>query len=413
MLHPELLQKYAQLIVKTGANVQKGQPVVLRGSTDAVEFLRLVAQAAYEAGASLVHTSISDEAITKINYEHMALELFNEFPEYRIQESLYYIEKGACMIHIISANPDALKGVDPNKIKTATQAYQRHPKAAEIMTYTMANKGQWTIAAYPSLAWAKKVFPSVDDTKAFAQLQTAILQACRVDEQSDPIANWKLHNETVKTNTQKMNDFNFKSLHFVNEAGSDFEVGLVENHIWGGGYDFTQNQVQFNPNMPTEEVFTMPHKYQVNGKVVATLPLNYNGNLIEDFYFIFQDGKVVDYDAKKNKELLKNLIESDEGSCRLGEVALVPFNSPISQSNILFYNTLFDENASCHLALGRAYPFNIKNGNELDKEGMDRVGCNFSMTHVDFMIGSSDLTIVGTTQDNQKVTVFKNGNWAI
>lgn len=413
MLHPELLQKYARLLVKSGANVQKGQPVLVRGSTDSVEFLRLVAKEAYLAGASRVHVDFSDEVLNRLNYENVSLALLKEVPEHRIQEQLYYIEKGACMINITSANPDALKGVDPLKIKTASQAFQKHPKAMEIMTYTMSNMGQWTVAAYPSVAWAKKVFPGDSDEVAFAKLQDAILKACRVDEATDPVKNWDKHNKTIQGNTKKMNDYNFKSLHFKNKLGSDFEVGLVQNHIWGGGCDFTQGGVLFNPNMPTEEVFSMPHKYQVNGKVVASLPLNYNGNLIEDFYFVFKDGKVVDYDAKENKEILKNLVENDEGSCRLGEVALVPYNSPISQSKILFYNTLFDENASCHLALGRAYPFNIKDGEKLDVEAMDQVGCNFSMTHVDFMVGTPDLKVVGTTQDGKKVTVFQDGNWAI
>ena len=408
-----ILRKYARLIVQTGANVQKGQPVVIRGSVDSIELLRLISEEAYAAGASSVNVNLSDEKLSRLNFEHMALELFKEVPEHRMQESLYYIGKGACMINIISANPDALQGIDPNKIKTANQAYQQHPKAMEIMTYTMANKGQWTIAAYPSIAWAKKVFPHDSDEVAYEKLKQAILKATRVSEDSDPLENWKEHNKTIKTNTDKMNDYRFKSLHFKNKLGSDFEVGLVDGHIWGGGYDFTDKGVQFNPNMPTEEVFTMPHKYQVNGKVVATLPLNYNGNLIEDFYFIFKDGKVVDYDAKKNKEILKVLVETDEGSCRLGEVALVPYASPISQSKILFFNTLFDENASCHLALGRAYPSNIENGASLDKEAMDKVGSNFSMTHVDFMVGSPDLEIIGTTQDGKKVPVFKNGNWAI
>jgi aminopeptidase len=261
--------------------------------------------------------------------------------------------------------------------------------------------------------WAKKVFPDMEEDKAEEALWDAIFKASRVTEDNDPVKEWNEHNARLIKHNKILNDFQFKALHFKNEIGTDLTVELVENHVWSGGQEEATTGTVFNPNIPTEENFTMPLKTGVNGKVVATKPLDYQGNLIEDFWLEFKDGKVVDYDAKEGKDNLKNLIEFDEGSSYLGEVALIGYDSPISQSNILFFNTLFDENASCHLALGRAYPMNIQGGTEMSKEELEKCGYNNSMAHVDFMFGSKDLDIVGETKDGKKVQIFKDGNFVI
>jgi aminopeptidase len=277
----------------------------------------------------------------------------------------------------------------------------------------MGNRSQWTIVAAPNPVWAKRVFPDLEEDQAIDALWDAILQASRVTEDNDPIQEWKEHNDRLLTHNKILNDYQFDHLHFKNSLGTDITIKLVENHVWAGGGETSTKGVWFNPNIPTEENFTMPHKTGVNGKVVATKPLNYQGNLIEDFWLEFKDGQVVDYDAKKEKDALKNLIEYDEGSSYLGEIALISYDSPISNSGILFFNTLFDENASCHMALGRAYPMNIKGGTEADLEDLKAKGYNFSMAHSDFMFGSADLQITGTTKDGKKVTIFKDGDFVI
>ena len=249
------------------------------------------------------------------------------------------------------------------------------------------------------------------DEGAFDRLLDAILSASRVQADNDPVAEWQAHIENLARRNKILNDYDFESLHFENSLGTDLTVGLAEGHIWAGGGEVAKNGVAFAPNIPTEETFTMPHKYRVNGKVVATKPLNYNGKLIEDFYLVFKDGKVVEYDAGKEKESLKNLLEIDEGSSYLGEVALIPFDSPIANTGILFYNTLFDENASCHLALGCAYPMNLKGSEEMTEEEMKAKGYNKSMTHEAIMVGSADMKITGTTHDGKKVVIFKDGNF--
>ena len=275
----------------------------------------------------------------------------------------------------------------------------------------MGNKSQWCVVAYPTFAWAKKVFPKLSPKKAYNALLNKILEASRVTDTNDPVHDWEEHIMTLARHNKKLNEDNYKTLHFKNSLGTDLVVGLVKDHIWAGGAEKAKNGVIFCPNIPTEETFTMPHKYQVEGKVVATKPLNYQGKLIEDFYLVFKEGKVVEYKAGKEELALKNLLELDEGSSRLGEVALISDNSPISNTNILFFNTLFDENASCHLALGNAYTMNIKNGTSLSEEELAALGYNKSLTHVDFMFGSPDMEIIGHKYDGTKVIIFKNGNF--
>jgi len=277
----------------------------------------------------------------------------------------------------------------------------------------MGSKSQWTIVAAPNPVWAMKVFPGLEETEAVEALWKAILEASRVTEDNNPVEEWNQHNEIIFKHNQILNNYNFDTLHFTNKLGTNLTIRLVDNHIWAGGGEHTPDGLLFNPNIPTEENFTMPHRHGVNGKVVATKPLEYQGKLIEDFWLEFKDGKVVAYDAKVNKDILENLLKFDEGSSYLGEIALISYDSPISNSGILFYNTLFDENASCHLALGRAYTINVKGGTEMSLEDLKAIGYNHSMAHSDFMFGSSDLQVTGITKEGMKVVIFKNGDFVI
>ncbi|MDD3383341.1 MAG: aminopeptidase [Bacilli bacterium] len=407
----ELLNKYAKLIVNVGVNIQKGQMLVVNGSVTSMDLAREIALEAYKAGASKVQVKYNDDILARYALLYQADETLKEVPEWFIDERLYAIEKGAAMVSITSPNPKAMEGVNPEKMKISQQAVQAHPKFQDIMAYTMGNRGQWCVVAMPSDEWAKKVFPSLPIKEAYERLWLAILKASRVSEDNNPVTAWEEHNGNISRRSKIMNEHNFKSLHYKNSLGTDLDIELVNNHIWAGGSEHTTKGIIFNPNIPTEEVFTMPLKTGVNGKVFSTKPLFYNGKLIEDFWFEFKNGKVIDFGAKKEYETLKTLVENDPGSSYLGEVALVQYDSPISNSGILFYNTLFDENASCHLALGNAYPMNVKGGISMSRDQLKEAGANSSFTHVDFMIGNKDLDIVGTKHDGSKVQIFKNGNF--
>lgn len=406
-----ILEKYAQLAVEVGANVQKGQLVWVNASTETKELARLITKAAYNAGAAEVSVQWSDNYVSRMGYDSMSVETLEEVPTWLIDKYKYFIEKGGCVISIASPIPGLNAGIDP--IKMQRSGIARSKALSFYQDHMMGNRAQWSIVASSNLVWAKKVFPDLDGNEAVEALWTAIFDASRVTADNDPIAEWAEHNKTLLAHNKVLNDFQFDTLHFQNSLGTDLTVKLVEDHIWAGGGEDSTEGVYFNPNIPTEENFTMPSKFGVNGKVVATKPLNYQGNLIEDFWIEFVDGKVSNYDAKKEKATLKNLVEYDEGSCYLGEVALISHDSPISNSGILFLNTLFDENASCHLALGRAYPMNVKGGTEMTREELLAVGSNQSMAHSDFMFGSEDMDIVGTQKDGTKVQIFKNGDFVI
>ncbi|MFA6738826.1 MAG: aminopeptidase, partial [Bacilli bacterium] len=332
-------------------------------------------------------------------------------PDWMVASRMYYVEKGACFISVIAPDPDSLTGVDPEKIKRQSRAMQAKTKA--LSDYLMANHGQWTIVAMPSDAWAKKVFPQLKLEDAKTELWNQIFKTVRIEADNDPVQAWEDHNTRLQRRCAILNAMNLKALRYHNAIGTDFTIELVDKHRWAGGSEHTTKGVVFNPNMPTEEVFTMPYKFGANGKVVATKPLNYNGKLIDGFWLQFEKGKVVDYGAKEEVEMLKMLVEMDEGSAYLGEVALVPYHSPISESGLIFYNTLFDENASCHLALGRAYPMNVQGGTSMTPEQLEQAGANFSLTHVDFMIGSEDLSITGILPDGQEVAIFRQGDFVI
>jgi len=411
MVNQDLLRKYAELVVKMGVNVQKDQPVLINADVKAHEFVNLCVEEAYKAGAGQVIVEWSNEHNALWDYEYRTKESLSEVPQWLYDKKEYAQKKGCCILSITSGTPGLLKNVDPEKLQAQQMAMTK--KMQPLKTYTMANIGQWCVLGVPSAGWAKVVFPDMEEKEAVEALWNAILTSVRVKEDNDPVAEWDVHNQNLLNRGKKMNEYNFKELHFKNSLGTDLTVGLVENHIWAGGCEEASNGAIFNPNMPTEEIFCMPYKYGVNGKVVGTMPLTYQGKLIEGFWFEFKDGKVVNYGAEKEAELVKSLVEYDEGSCYLGEVALIAYDSPINEAGILFYNTLYDENASCHLALGRAYPMNVQGGTTMDPEQLKAAGANHSMIHQDFMFGSGDMYIDGIQKDGTVIPVFRDGKFVI
>lgn len=404
------LNEYAKLCVKVGINVQAGQPLVVNAPIEAVDFVRLVAKNAYEAGASEVHINWSDEVITRLKFENAPMEVFENYPKWHADGLVDYAKKGAGFISISAQDPELLKGIDPKKIAANNKSSSLALK--EFRNYTMNDINPWCVISIATKSWAKKVFPGIPEDEAVEKLWEAIFAATRMNTE-DPVEAWKEHMANIKKKVEYLNNLDLKSLHYSSSNGTDLVVELPEGHIWAGGGAIDSKGVNFAPNMPTEEVCTMPLKTGVNGVVYSTKPLNYGGKLIDEFKLTFKDGKVVDFDAKVGKETLADLLNIDEGAKYLGEVALVPYDSPISQSNIIFYNTLFDENASCHFAFGKAYPTNIKGGAEMTEEELEAHGVNTSITHVDFMVGSKDMSIVGETKSGEKVQIFKDGNWSI
>ena len=409
MINNNLMEKYANLTVKTGINLQKGQTLVISSPIECAPFARAISQAAYEAGARDVIMNWKDELFSQIRFMQAPEEVFGEFPEWQKEFYLSYVKQGAAFISIAASDPELLKDVNPDRVAKVQKTSNLALK--EYRERIMSNKNAWCVVSMPTKSWAKKVFPDLSEEAAVEKLWDAILKTVRVDTE-DPIAAWDDHKDHLKVSAEFLNSHQFKALRYKNSLGTDLEIELPEHHIWLGGSEYTPEGIEFVANMPTEEVFTLPKKTGVNGKVVSSMPLNYNGNLIEKFSLTFKAGKVVDFTAEKGYEVLKKLIETDEGSCYLGEVALVPYDSPISNAKILYYNTLFDENASCHLALGKAYPICIENGKNMSKEELDQWEVNDSLTHVDFMIGTQDLEIIGTTAAGVVIPVFKNGNFA-
>ncbi|NLY85636.1 MAG: aminopeptidase [Tissierellia bacterium] len=404
------LNEYAKLCVKVGINIQPGQPLVVHAPIEGVEFVRLIAKNAYEAGASEVYVNWNDEVITRLKYEYAPMEVFENFPKWYADGLEDYAKKGAGFLSISAQDPELLKGIDPKKIAANNKSSSIALK--EFRNYTMNDKNTWCVVSIPTKSWAKRVFPNLSEDEAVERLWKAIFDATRMNTE-DPIKAWQDHMENLKKKVDYLNSLELKSLHYTSANGTDLVVELPEGHIWAGGGAVDQNGVEFAPNMPTEEVFTMPLKTGVNGVVYSSKPLNYGGKLIDEFKLTFKDGRVVDFDAKVGKDTLADLLNIDEGAKYLGEVALVPFDSPISQSNIIFLNTLFDENASCHFALGKAYPTNIKGGEKMTEEELEAHGVNNSLTHVDFMIGTEDMSIIGETKSGEKIQIFKNGNWNI
>ncbi|MBA2175187.1 aminopeptidase [Halobacillus locisalis] len=403
------LEKYAELALVKGVNVQEGQGLIINAPIEAADLVRTISAKAYGKGAKNVHVEWGDEVLTFLKMKNAPMSVLENFPKWKAEGLEEMVADGYSLLSIYGPNPDLLKDVDSERVAKANKA------SAEALTsyrdYIMNDKTTWSIVAYPQQAWAEKVFPDASPKEAQDKLWEQIFQITRVD-QEDPIQAWDEHNEHLRQAREYLNQKQYKKLHYK-APGTDLSIELVHDHIWHGGSTTSEGGVEFNPNMPTEEVFTMPHKYGVQGTVSSTKPLNYGGNLIENFTLTFENGKVVDYSAESGEETLKHLLESDDGAKRLGEVALVPNESPISQSGHIFFNTLYDENASCHLALGKAYPTNVAGGSSLDKDQMDAQGVNDSLVHEDFMMGSAEIDIDGETKDGSFEPIFRKGSWAI
>ena len=403
------MQKYAELIVKCGLNVKEGQEVIIRCGLDQPEFVKMCVEECYKSGASLVKVEWSYMPITKLHYDYRSLETLSEFTGVDKAEWERRVEKLSCLLWIDSDDPDGLNGTDSEKISKASQA-----KFPFIKPYrdSIENKYQWCIAAVPGREWAKKIYPGLSVDDAMEKLWENILYCSRVD--SDPIKAWDKHNEDLTKRCKFLNDYKFESLEYKSLNGTNFKVGLNSKGVFlGGGERALGSNIYFNANIPSEEVFTSPLRGKAEGKVVATKPLSYQGKLIENFWVRFENGRAVEVYAEKNQDVLEKMIAMDEGASYLGEVALIAHDSPINNTGILFYNTLFDENASCHLALGRGFNNCLENYENYSVEECEKLGVNSSMIHVDFMIGSADMSIIGVTADGKRVQIFKKGNWAI
>ncbi|WP_435925565.1 aminopeptidase [Paenibacillus sp. DYY-L-2] len=402
------LQKYAELAVKVGVNVQPGQNLIVVATVDAADLVRLIVKQAYEAGARFVKVNWNDDTVTRLRYEHAADESFLDDPKWYAGEMLEYVENGAAVLHVISSDPDLLTGIDPQRITNHQKTYGK--AMSKYRELQMADKFSWSIVAVPSNAWAAKVFPNLPETEQVDALWEAIFRTVRID-QPDPIQAWREHIANLNAKSEYLNNKKYKKLHYI-APGTDLTIELPEGHIWVAAESINAQGKTFLANLPTEEVFTAPLKTGVNGTVSSTKPLSYNGNIIDKFKLTFENGRIVDFSAEVGEATLKQLVELDEGSHYLGEVALVPHGSPISQSGILFYNTLFDENASNHLAIGNAYAFNLEGGKSMTREQLNQHGLNASFAHEDFMVGSAEMDIFGITADGKEEQIFAKGNWA-
>lgn len=403
------LEKYARLLVRTGLNVQENQILVVNCPVECAYFGRAIAKEAYAVKARKVVMNWRDDLIARETFLNANDEIFDEFPEW--QKAFYndHADQGAAFLSISASDPEVFKGVDPSRMARNNKASST--AIAHYRSRMMSNKNTWCVASIPTDSWAVKVFPGIPTEEAVEKLWDAIFKSVRVD-QEDPVAAWEEHKANLDRRLKMLNDYNFKTLRYTNSIGTDFTAALVDGHIWMGGSEHTPEGIEFIANMPTEEVFTAPAKVGSNGVVVSAMPLNYNGNLIDKFSLTFEDGKIVDFSAEEGYDVLKGLLDTDEGARHIGEVALVPYDSPISNLKTLFFNTLYDENASCHFAFGKAYPINVKGGSEASTEELKALGVNDSLTHVDFMIGTADLSIVGVQADGTEVVVFENGNFA-
>lgn len=409
--YKEKLQQYAELLVKVGMNVQPKQPVFIRSSVETLELTHLIVEEAYHCGASDVRVVYSDPTLKRLKFENESVEHFanHEIKSYDVEARMDYVKRGAANLALISEDPDLMDGIDSQKLQAFQQQNARAFKG--YMESVQKNQFPWVVAAFPSKAWAKRVYPELSVEEAYIKFIDEVFDIVRIDG-NDPVENWRQHIANLSVYVQKLQQKNYHALHYVSE-GTDLTVGLAKNHIWEDATSYVNGKEQaFIANIPTEEVFTAPDRNRVDGYVTNKLPLSYNGTIIDQFKLMFKDGEIIDFSAEKGEAVLKDLINTDEGSRRLGEVALVPDDSPISNRNTIFYNTLFDENAACHLAIGSAYAFNIQGGTEMTVEEKIASGLNDSNVHVDFMIGSSDLTIYGIFEDGSKELVFENGNWA-
>lgn len=402
-----VLRNYAKLIARTGINVQKGQDVIVYAELDQPEFVRMVVEECYRAKAREVKVEWNYQPLQKLHYRYRTVTTLSKVEEWEKARLQHYVDTLPCRIYIVSEDPDGLKGINQEKMAKSSQ--KRFPIIKPYRDQ-MENKYQWCIAAVPGAAWAKKVFPDLPKGKAIEKLWEAILSTSRVTD--DPIKAWEDHNKDLHDRCAYLNSLGIEELVYHSKNGTDLRVGMIPQAEFKGGGDTSLQGIFFNPNIPTEECFISPMRGKAEGIVYATKPLSYQGQLIENFSVRFENGKAVEVHAEKNEELLKKMIAMDEGAAYLGECALVPYDSPISNSGILFYETLFDENAACHLALGMGFADSIKDFDKYTLDECREMGINDSMIHEDFMIGCADLSIDARTGDGKTVPIFRDGNWA-
>ncbi|MBR6633202.1 MAG: aminopeptidase [Clostridia bacterium] len=403
-----VLKNYARLIVRSGINIVPGQDVVVRADLDQPDFVMTVVEECYKAGACKVEVEWDVQRLTKIHQNYRSLDTLSTVEKWEEARLSHRSETLPCMIYLISEDPDGLDGIDGEKYAKSSQARY---KIIKPYRDKMENKYQWCIAAVPGKAWAKKMFPELSQSKAVERLWQAILYTSRADG-PDPIKAWEEHNANIRSRCEYLNSLGLDSLEYSSSNGTSLKVGLIDGAIFMGGCEDTLLGKPFNANIPSEEVFISPDRSRAEGIVYSTRPLSYNGQLIENFSIRFENGKAVEAHAEKNEELLNQLINMDEGSAYLGECALVPYDSPIRNSELTFYNTLFDENAACHLALGAGFTNTLLGYDKLTLEECHKRGINDSMVHEDFMIGTPDLKIVGNKREGGTVQIFENGNWA-
>ena len=400
---------YANLLVRKGVSLRKGQELVLQVPVERADFARRVVAAAYRAGAGHVTVLWTDDEVSRLTYENCELSFFEHTPSWQIEQLNSLAEDGAAFLFLTGSDPSALKGIDPAKPAAAARA--RNTECRSFRDGMDFGRNVWCIAGVPVLAWAREVFPDLSPAEALYRLWVLILEVSRADGE-DPESSWETHNASFEKTKRFLNSHRFDAIRYEASNGTNLVVGLPSGHVWDGGAGRTQDGVTFFPNIPTEEVFTSPDRTRADGIVYSALPLVRSGQIVRDFWLRFEGGRVVDFGAEQGYEVLRHIIETDEGSCRLGEVALVSKNTPIRRSETLFFDTLYDENASCHLALGMGFPECLMGGVSMDKDELLARGVNQSSTHVDFMIGSDDLNVFGVCADGSEVPVFVNGQWA-
>jgi aminopeptidase len=401
------LQNYADLAVQIGVGLRAGQRLIIRAPVEAAPLVRLMTESAYKAGARLVDPMWVDDAVNLARFKYAPRDSFEEYPTWRAEALIQAVERGDAILSISATDPDLLKGQDPDLVTLTQQVNQKHLKP--FYRQIMNDGTNWCVISVPIASWAAKVFPEAPAEQQIPKLWEAIFAVCRAD-QPDPIAAWQRHNEQLAAKRRYLNSRQYRALKYT-APGTNLTVGLPEHHIWHGGQSETPDGVVFFANVPTEEVFTLPHKDKTEGVVNSTKPLSYAGTLIDNFSLTFEGGRVVKVTAEKGEEVLRKLVETDEGAGRLGEVALVPYSSPISQMGTLFYNTLFDENASHHLALGRGYRFCLERGTEMTDPEFAAAGGNDSLTHIDFMIGSNQMDLDGLTASGEAEPLMRAGEW--
>lgn len=405
----EKMQRYAALVVEVGVNVQQGQTLVVTAPIQAAPFVRLIARRAYEVGAKDVYIEWSDDEITRIKYELAPDEAFHEYPAFRAKGWEQFAEHDAAFLTVIAPSPDLLNGIDPERISNANKAKSK--ALSRFRSYGMSNKISWSIVAVPTKTWAAKVFPDVDEEHLIDSLWEAIFDAVRIHS-DNPNEAWRKHLQTLHDKASQLNARRYRALQYRGD-GTDLRIELPREHLWvSDAGNVNAKGIPFVANIPSEEIWTAPLKEGVFGTVRSTRPLSWGGKIIKDASFTFDKGKIVDIQAVEGLDVLKKLIATDEGAAYLGEVALVPHRSPISDTGLLFYHTLFDENAACHLAIGSAYPFCLEGGSDMAEHELDEHGLNTSLIHVDFMIGSAAMDIDGELADGSSEPLFRKGNWA-